>query len=99
MLFPEKRHPAYDHMDSRQRMGDRHGTQAGDPKKGAKAMYELADMAMRDEGKDGEVLSRAVIGSDAHTAIMKKIKGYEENYLKYKDLAESTDVEGYVRPQ
>ena len=42
MAFPEMRHPAYDHIDAQKAMGARNGTQAGDPIKGAKAMYELA---------------------------------------------------------
>ncbi|KAI4211922.1 MAG: hypothetical protein LQ351_005262 [Letrouitia transgressa] len=45
MSFPEKRNPAYDHIDARQKADARHGTQAGDPIKGAKAMYELATLA------------------------------------------------------
>jgi len=44
MAFPEKRHPAYDHIDAKAQMQKRHGTQAGDPLKGAKAFYELAIM-------------------------------------------------------
>lgn len=44
-------------MNATERMGARHGTQAGDPVKGARAMYELAMM------KDPPL--RCVIGSDA----------------------------------
>ena len=58
MVFPEKRHEAYDHIDAKKAMGERHGTQAGDPKKGGKAMYELAVM------EDPPL--RVVIGSDAY---------------------------------
>ncbi|KAJ8609747.1 hypothetical protein MRB53_038984 [Persea americana] len=53
---------AYDHIDAKKTMGDRNGTQAGDPKKGARAMYEIAKM-------DDPPL-RTVIGSDAYTGIM-----------------------------
>lgn len=107
MSFPEKRNPAYDHIDARQKADARHGTQAGDPIKGAKAMYELATLA--------EPPLRVVIGSDAHKvcpldlhlcneccnrrmlicckAIMDKIQSYEKNYRKYEKLAYSTDVD------
>lgn len=44
-------------MDAQERMSARHGNQAGDPVKGAKAMYELAIM------KDPPL--RCVIGTDA----------------------------------
>jgi NAD(P)-dependent dehydrogenase (short-subunit alcohol dehydrogenase family) len=87
MSFPEKRHPAYDHMDAKKAMGDRHGTQAGDPIKGAKAMYELATL--------GEPPLRVVIGSDAYKAVINKIKTYGENYPKYEKISNSTDVDGY----
>jgi NAD(P)-dependent dehydrogenase (short-subunit alcohol dehydrogenase family) len=72
MSFPEKRHPAYDHVDAKKVMGERHGTQAGDPIKGTKAMYELAIM------KDPPL--RVVIGTDAYKAINNKIKEYGELY-------------------
>ena len=58
MVFPDKRHPAYDHIDAKKAMGERNGTQAGDPKKGGKAMYELAIL------EDPPL--RVVIGTDAY---------------------------------
>lgn len=58
MVFAEKRHPAYNHLDARKRAEGRHMAQAGDPMKGAKAMYELAIM------KDPPL--RVVLGSDAY---------------------------------
>ena len=58
MIFADKRHPAYDHLDAKKIMGDRNGTQAGDPKKGGKAIYELAVL------QDPPL--RVVIGSDAY---------------------------------
>ena len=58
MAFADERHPAYDHINAKEAMGQRNGTQAGDPKKGARAMYELAVM------KDPPL--RVVIGSDAY---------------------------------
>jgi len=90
MTFPEKRHPAYDHIDAKANMNKRHGTQAGDPVKGAKAMYELAIL------KDPPL--RVVIGSDAYKAIQGKIKDYGENYKKYEKISNSTDVDGYQAP-
>ncbi|KAF2768236.1 NAD(P)-binding protein [Teratosphaeria nubilosa] len=90
MIFGENKNPAYDHIDAKKTMGQRHGTQAGDPPKGARAMWEIAKM-------DDPPL-RTVIGSDAYEAIMGKIKTYGELYPKYKDLANSTDVDGYKKP-
>ncbi|CZT46296.1 retinol dehydrogenase 8 [Rhynchosporium secalis] len=87
MAFPEKRHPAYDHIDAKTQMNKRNGTQAGEPLKGAKAMYELAVM------KDPPL--RVVIGSDAYQGIMGKIEEYSKNYKKYEKLSNSTDVDGY----
>jgi len=91
MQFPEKRHSAYDHIDAKANAEKRNGTQAGDPKKGAKAMYELATLK--------EPPLRAVIGTDAYKAIMGKIKTYGEEYPKYEKISNSTDVDGYEAPQ
>ena len=85
MQFPEKRHPAYDHLHAKEVMGKRNGTQAGDPLKGAKAMYELAILP--------DPPLRVVIGSDAYRAIMSKIEAYGENYKKYEKISNSTDVD------
>jgi len=85
MQFPEKRHPAYDHIDSKANAEKNNGTQAGDPKKGAKAMYELATLK--------EPPLRAVIGTDAYKAIMGKIKTYGEEYPKYEKISNSTNVD------
>nr|POE94598.1 putative oxidoreductase [Quercus suber] len=90
MIFGENKNPAYDHIDAKKAMGQRNGTQAGDPVKGARAMWEIATM------QDPPL--RIAIGSDAHTGMMKKIGAYKENYEKYADLANSTDVDGYERP-
>jgi len=84
MAFAE-RHPAYDHIDAKTQMEKRNGQQAGDPKKGAKAMYEFAIM------EDPPL--RSVIGTDAYKAILDKIEKYGENYKKYEKLANSTDVD------
>lgn len=39
MAFGEEKNPAYDHLDAEKSMGERNGTQAGDPHKGAAAFY------------------------------------------------------------
>lgn len=87
MDFPDAKMEAYDHLDAKERMSKRHGSQPGDPKKGAQAMYELAVM-------DDPPL-RFVIGTDAYKGIHDKINKYQELYGR-KDLsaiANSTDVE------
>lgn len=91
MKFPEKRHPAYDHIDAKENARKRNGTQAGDPKKGAKAMYQLAIL------EDPPL--RMCIGTDAYSIIEGKINTYGENYPKHKELANSTDVDGYKKPE
>ena len=91
MDFGEEKKGAYDHIDAKAQMGKRNGTQAGDPVKGADAMWQVAKMV--------DPPLRLVIGSDAYTAIMGKIKTYGENYPKYEELSNSCDVDGYERPQ
>lgn len=84
MVFAD-RHPAYEHLNAKETMQKRNGTQVGDPAKGAKAMYKLAVM-------DDPPL-RVVIGSDAYKAIFDKLDKYQNNYKKYEELSNSTDVE------
>lgn len=84
MTFAD-RHPAYDHINAKEIMTKRHGHQTGDPKKAAKAMYQLAVM------EDPPL--RVVLGSDAYAAIQTKLKTYGENYKKYEALSNSTDVD------
>ena len=60
MVFADHHNLAYDHIDAKKQMSQRNGTQAGDPKKGGKAIYELALM------EDPPL--RVVIGSDAYKA-------------------------------
>ena len=67
-------------------MRKRHGTQAGDPPKAAKAMYEFA--AMEDPPP------RAVVGTDAYARIMKKIEDCGDNYRQYEKISNSADVDG-----
>ncbi|TGO25679.1 hypothetical protein BPAE_0075g00340 [Botrytis paeoniae] len=85
MQFPEKRNPAYDHLNVKEAMEKTNGTQAGDPEKGAKAMYQLATLS--------DPPLRVVIGSDAYKVIMAKIEAYGENYKKYEDISNSCDVD------
>lgn len=84
MAFGEKK-TAYDHLDAKKSMGERNGTQGGDPHKGARAMYELATM------KDPPL--RCCMGSDAFAAITGKLEAYRDNYNKYEKLIKSTDVD------
>ncbi|CAL3972255.1 unnamed protein product [Diplocarpon coronariae] len=90
MAFPAERHPAYDHIDAKAQMEKRNGTQAGEPAKGAQAMYELAML------EDPPL--RVVVGTDAYKAIFGKLKEYEANYKKYEEISNSTDVDGYEAP-
>lgn len=87
MIFPEKKHPAYDHLDAKETMGKRNGTQAGDPIKGGKAMYALANVK--------DVPLRMVIGSDAYKAMQTKLETYQKNYARedLKQIALSCDVD------
>lgn len=83
MQFPEKSYPAYNHMNVKEAMEKRHGKQPGDPKKGAKAMYELAVL------EDPPL--RVILGSDGYKAVMTKIEEYEKNYKKYEEISNSCD--------
>jgi hypothetical protein len=87
MAFGENKNPAYDHINAKEAMGKRHGTQAGDPVKAGKAFYELAVM-------DDPPL-RCVVGSDAYKAIGDKIETYKKNVARFEKLSNSTDVDGY----
>lgn len=80
-----KRHPAYDHISAEENAKKKNGSQKGDPKKGAQAMYQFATME--------DTPLRMCIGSDAYQAMMTKIKTYGENYKKYEKIALSTDVD------
>jgi len=90
MAFAEEKNPAYDHIDAKKQMGERHGTQAGDPYKAAKAWYELATM------KDPPL--RCIIGTDAFAKIQKKLDDYTANHHRFEKLSNSTDVDGYKAP-
>jgi len=90
MAFGTVNHPAYDHIDAKANAEARNGTQAGDPRKGAQAFYDLAVM------KDPPL--RCVVGTDAYAGINDKLKKYKESVEKYKDLSNSTDVDGYEAP-
>lgn len=90
MAFAENKNPAYDHIDAKKTMGERHNTQAGDPVKGAKAFYDLAVM------EDPPL--RCIVGTDAYARLNKKLEIYTENTKKFEKLSNSTDVEGYKAP-
>lgn len=88
MQFPDEENKLkkdYDHMQAEQAMEKMNGKQDGDPKKGAKAMYELAVME--------EPPLRVVIGVDAYKSIQGKLKEYKENYEKYEQLSNSTNFD------
>ncbi|KAH7084521.1 hypothetical protein FB567DRAFT_84581 [Paraphoma chrysanthemicola] len=82
--------PAYDHINAKKSMGERHGTQAGDPAKAAKVFYDLAVM-------DDPPL-RCIVGTDAYTNINKKLDAYKDNVEKFEKWSNSTDVDGYKAP-
>lgn len=85
MQFGELKNQAYQHLDAEKNAKERNGTQAGDPAKGARAMYELATM------KDPPL--RCVIGSDAYKAMQDKLETYGESVKKFEKLSNSTDVD------
>jgi hypothetical protein len=87
MTFADRKLPEYDHMNAKERMTKRHGTQRGDPKKAAKAMYEFAIM------EDPPL--RVAVGVDAYEGVMGKLEEYKEVYSKHEKLSRSTDVDGY----
>lgn len=84
MNFPRSRLPEYDHLDAKRRMKARHGTQAGDPVKASRALYELAVM--------DKPPSRVALGSDAYQVVMKKLDEYQSECIKMKDFSYSTDA-------
>lgn len=90
MEFGANKNEAYDHLDAESAMKKRNGTQAGDPPKGARCMYELAVM------KDPPL--RCVIGTDAYAGINEKLDQYRDNVKKFEKLSTSTDVDGYKAP-
>lgn len=90
MDFGENKKPAYDHFNAKENMAKRNGAQAGDPVKGAAAMYELATM------EDPPL--RCVIGTDAYAAMETKLENYTKNVKRFEKLSNSTDVDGYKAP-
>jgi NAD(P)-dependent dehydrogenase (short-subunit alcohol dehydrogenase family) len=90
MDFGEIDHPAYDHINAKKAMGERNGTQAGDPAKAAKVFYDLAVL-------DDPPL-RCIVGTDAYTNINKKLDSYQESVKKFEKWSNSTDVDGYKAP-
>jgi len=88
MMFAEKKHPAYDHLNARNAVNRRHGNQAGDVVKGVKVFYELAIM------KDPPL--RCIVGTDAYKLIIQKLESQLESVKKFEKLSNSTDVDGYA---
>jgi len=88
MAFADRKLPEYDHLNAKESMTKRHGTQQGDPAKAAVAMYEFACM-----GKDTPL--RIVVGGDAYKAVMNKLDQYRANYTRHEELSTSTDVDGW----
>ncbi|KAF2089271.1 NAD(P)-binding protein [Saccharata proteae CBS 121410] len=90
MAFAAQKHPAYDHLNAQDTMGKRHGNQPGDPAKAAKVFYELAVM------EDPPL--RCTVGTDAFERMVAKVEREKERVEKFRDLTNSTDVDGYVKP-
>lgn len=84
MEFPKRRLEEYHHLDARERMRQRHGTQGGDPLKAARAIYDLAVM------KDPPV--RIALGSDSYDLVMGKLDDYRRVYTSFEELSRSTDI-------
>lgn len=84
MAFTE-RHSDYDHIDSQGGMIARNGTQPGDPRKAARAFYDLAMM-------ENPPL-RILLGSDAYPAILARLEQERQNFMQYETLSLSTDVD------
>jgi len=90
MSFGDVDVPGYNLKDAPNAMEKRHGSQPGDPKKGAQAFFDLAMM------KDPPL--RCLVGTDAYKNMNMKLKTLGEGVEKYKDLTNSTDVDGYKSP-
>ena len=84
MVFTD-RHPEYDHIDLKTMMTARSGTQPGDPRKAAKALYHLATM------KNPPL--RILLGSDAYPAILARLEEERLNFMQYEELSLSTDAD------
>lgn len=85
MHFGEQKLDVYPHINAKENMKKRNGTQVGDPKKGGERMYDLA--------MEKEPPLRVVIGSDAHAAMETKLKTYSEERKKWEHISLSTDVD------
>jgi len=83
------RHPSYDDLSTNETMSDRHGRHVGDPKKGAKLMYEFAM---------NQPPLRVIVGTDAYQRIMDRVEEYEQNYKHWEKLSNRTKVKGQKPP-
>ena len=78
--------PAYDHLDAKKATRHQHMKEAGDPARATRAFYELA--AMLDSSL------RCIVGTDAFRAINGKLDTYRQDIDRFKNLSNSTDVDG-----
>ncbi|KAI9719217.1 MAG: hypothetical protein M1812_003547 [Candelaria pacifica] len=85
LTLTERSNPAYSHFDLKRFVDDFLASGNGDPRKGARAMYELGSL-------ENPPL-RVTIGTDAYAAIYQKIRSYDENYKKYEKISNSTDAD------
>lgn len=85
MEFAANKCAAYDHMDGKKTAKERNGTQAGDPPKAARAMYELAIQP--------DPPLRCIIGSDAFKVMETKMKTAQETHERNAKISNSTDVD------
>ncbi|OCK84290.1 hypothetical protein K432DRAFT_401256 [Lepidopterella palustris CBS 459.81] len=87
MDISEKKNPAYDRINAKERQGKRHMTQAGDQPKAAEVFYELAVME--------NLPLRCIVETDAYSVINQKLELYKESVRKNVKLSNSTDVDRY----
>lgn len=83
--FTERSYPAYAHLDLKGWVDGYFTASKGDPRKGARAMYELAIL-------DDPPL-RVAVGTDAYDAIYEKLRAYDKNYKKYEKISTSTNAD------
>lgn len=82
----ENKLPVYDHMDAKEFVQDMGNVQAGDPVKGAKAIYELSKLE--------QPPFRTPLGSEAFSAMESKLKTETEIYRQWEEIALPVDLDG-----
>ena len=91
MMFAEKKHPAYDHLDGEKMMTERQGSQLGDPVKGAKLYWDVAQME--------DPPARLLVGSDSYKLVTESVEQSMKTHLENKEISNSTnfaDKEGQM---